>query len=60
MILKTHVVFNHFRIALEFQSDGHLIPVLPTVTEGIIKEFIMGFSTKRLSMMLFQAARRKY
>lgn len=59
MTLKTHVIFNHSRIALEFQSDGRVVPVLPRVTGGRIKKFIMGFSTRRLSMKLFQVAGRK-
>ena len=59
MTLKTRVIFNHSRITLELQSDGHEVPVLPTVTGGRIKKFIMGFSTRRLSMKLFQVARRK-
>lgn len=33
--------------------------MLPRVTGGRIKKFIMGFSTRRLSMKLFQVARRK-
>lgn len=37
--LRRPVWFNHSRITLEFQSDGHVVLLLPTVTGGRIKEF---------------------
>lgn len=58
IILKTYVIFNHSRITLEFQSEGHVASVLPTVTGGRKKKIIMVFSTRRLSMKLFQVARK--